>query len=298
MHGEGRLIGRTAYIAVDWGTTNRRAYAMTADGAVADILQDDRGVLALAPRDYPDAIAALRERFGAQPVVAVGMVGSSRGWREAPYVNAPATLEDLAAASLEAAPGVRIVPGVAIRHGTRPDVMRGEETQVLGAISTGAAPPTALFCQPGTHNKWIATVDGAITDFATVMTGEMFALFRAKGVLAGMLDSAVADGAPFREGLRRGLQSRNLAASLFEVRAGVLVGTLAPADAAAYASGILIGADVGTREDLGHRPVHLLGGGSLTALYAIAITEAGGRAVTVPGNSTAAGIHAIRRLQT
>jgi 2-dehydro-3-deoxygalactonokinase len=291
------MVGRAAYIAVDWGTTNRRAYAMTAEGMVMDRLQDDRGVLALTQGDYPGAIAALRDRFGAHSVVAAGMVGSTRGWREAPYLDAPATLRNLAAACLEVAPDVRIIPGIAIRSGSRPDVMRGEEVQVLGAICAGAAPPTALFCQPGTHNKWIETVDGAITDFATVMTGELFALVRAHGILAGMLDGPVADGAVFRDGLRRGLEARNLAAALFEVRAGILLDRLAPTDAAAYASGIMIGADVGTRSDLGQRPVHLLAGGALATLYAVAITEAGGRAIVVPDGSTTAGIHAIWRFR-
>ncbi|MCJ2058022.1 2-dehydro-3-deoxygalactonokinase [Methylobacterium sp. J-048] len=291
------MVGRAAYIAVDWGTTNRRAYAMTADGDVVDTLQDDRGVLALSPAEYPDAIARLRDRFGARTVVAAGMVGSTRGWREAPYIDAPATLQALAGASLAVAPDVRIIPGVALRTGPRPDVMRGEEVQVLGAIRTGAASPTALFCQPGTHNKWIETVDGAITDFATVMTGELFALVRTHGILAGMLDGPVADGAAFRDGLRRGREACNLAAALFEVRAGVLLDRLTPADAAAYASGLMIGADVGTRTDLGDRPVHLLGGGALAALYTVAITEAGGRAVTVPDGSTTAGIHAIWSLR-
>jgi 2-dehydro-3-deoxygalactonokinase len=289
--------GRAAYLAVDWGTTNRRAYAVSADGTVLNSLQDDCGVLSLKPDDYPGAIARLRERLGAQPIIAVGMIGSNRGWREAPYVNVPASLDHLAAASIEAAPGVRIVPGIALMDGKRPDVMRGEEIQVLGAITTGMAPPTALFCQPGTHNKWIEAVDGAIRDFTTVMTGEIFALVRAGGVLAGMLDGLVADGAPFRRGVRRGIASQNLAATLFEIRAGVLLGRLAAADAAAYASGVLIGADVGTREDLGRNAVHLLGGGALAELYAVAIVEAGGRAVTVPDGATTAGIHAIWNLR-
>jgi 2-dehydro-3-deoxygalactonokinase len=287
------MVGRPAFLAVDWGTTNRRAYAISAEGAVVESLQDERGVLALRPDGYPAEIATLRVRLGAYPVVACGMVGSSRGWREAPYVAAPATLEHLAAASIEAAPGVRIVPGVALRDAKRPDVMRGEEVQVLGAIRAGAAPPTALFCQPGTHNKWIETAGGAITTFTTVMTGEIFALLRAHGILAGMLDGPVGNDAAFRRGLRRGIASQNLAVTLFEVRSGVLLKRLAPSEAAAYASGILIGADVATREDLSHRPVHLLGSGSLIGLYAAAIAEAGGTPVLVPDGSTTAGLHAI-----
>jgi 2-dehydro-3-deoxygalactonokinase len=90
------MAGRAAYIAIDWGTTNRRAYAMTREGAVLDSLHDDRGVLVLATDQYPAEIAALRERLGTYPVIAVGMVGSTRGWLEAPYIAAPATLERLA----------------------------------------------------------------------------------------------------------------------------------------------------------------------------------------------------------
>lgn len=287
------MVGRAAYIAVDWGTTNRRAYAVASDGTVVDTLTDGRGVLSIARDAYPAEISALRTRFGAEPVIAVGMVGSSRGWCEAPYVDAPATLERLAGSCREAAPDVRIVPGVALRDGRRPDVMRGEEIQILGAIHAGTAPATALFCQPGTHNKWVETVDGAITTFTTVMTGEFFSLLRTHGILAGMLDGPVSDGAAFRRGLRRGIASGNLAATLFEVRAGLLLDRLEPAAAAAYASGVLIGADVATRDDLGGRPVHLLGGGALSALYAVAVTEMGGTPVIVPDGATTAGIHAL-----
>lgn len=291
------MVGQAAYLAVDWGTTNRRAYAMSAEGTVLDSLQDDRGILALTPADYPAEIDGLRARLGAHAVIAAGMVGSNRGWRAAPYVAAPANLVALADGCVEAATGVRIVPGVALRDGTRPDVMRGEEIQVFGAIGTGDAPATALFCQPGTHNKWIEAVDGAIADFTTVMTGEIFALLRGHGILAGMLDGEVRDNAAFRKGVRRGFTAQNLAAALFEVRAGLLLDRLAPADAASHASGILIGADVGTRADLGRRPVHLLGGGALGALYAAAITEAGGNPIVVPDGSTTAGIHAIWSLR-
>ena len=196
------------------------------------------------------------------------------------------------------APGVWIVPGVALRDSKRPDVMRGEETQVLGAIRAGAAPLTALFCQPGTHNKWIETEGGAITGFTTVMTGEILALLRAHGILSGMLDGAVTDCAAFRRGLRRGIASQKCRGHPVRGPAGVLLDRLVPADAAAYASGILIGADVATREDLNRRPVHLLGGGTLGELYAVAIREAGGDPVLVADGYTTAGLHAIWNLRT
>ncbi len=88
-----------AYIAIDWGTTNRRIYVLTADGAVLDTVRDDRGVLAMTPGDYPNEIAAIRVRFGALSIIAAGMVGSTRGWREAAYVPAPPDLPTLAGAA-------------------------------------------------------------------------------------------------------------------------------------------------------------------------------------------------------
>lgn len=123
------MDGRAAYIAVDWGTTNRRAFAVSGSGAVLDSLQDGRGILSLAPGDYPAEIADLRARLGPHPVIAVGMVGSNRGWLSAPYIAAPATLAALAKACVEPAPDVRIVPGVALRDGQRPDVMRGKRSR-------------------------------------------------------------------------------------------------------------------------------------------------------------------------
>ena len=115
-----------AYIAVDWGTTNRRAYLIDAGGAVLDTVRDDRGVLAIERSDYPREVAALRERLGALPVIAAGMIGSTRGWVDAPYVPAPADLAALVAARADV-PGedVAIVPGVCLT-GARSDVMRGE----------------------------------------------------------------------------------------------------------------------------------------------------------------------------
>ena len=284
-------------IAVDWGTTNRRAIRISAEGNVVDRIDDDRGVLAVPSDAYPHEIARLRAHLGDLPVVAAGMVGSTRGWHEVPYVPAPARLADIASGAAVVAPGVTILPGVSLLDHERADVMRGEEVQVLGAAAAGLASADAQFCQPGTHNKWIALADGAITEFATAMTGELFALLRGGGILAGMIDGPVADGPAFRDGVRRGLGAVDLPVALFEVRASVLLGRIAPADAPARASGVLIGADVGARADLAAREVKLLAGGTLAALYAAAIEVAGGQAAIIDDRAAfAAGIHAIRKL--
>ncbi|PVE60282.1 2-oxo-3-deoxygalactonate kinase [Arthrobacter sp. TPD3018] len=287
----------SAVIAIDWGTTNRRAYRIEPDGRVGDRVEGGAGVLGLAPGEYSPALADLRGRLGDLPVIAAGMVGSTRGWHEAPYAAAPADLAALAAAALRIEPErATIVPGVALLHGPRADVMRGEEVQVLGAIAAGLAPADALFCQPGTHNKWVATDGGRITDIATVMTGELFALLKSHGILAGMLDGAVADGPAFRDGVARGAGACDLGAALFEVRSGVLLGRRSAEDAAAYASGVLIGNDVGAR-DVASRAVHLLATGALAELYAVAIETCDGRVVPVDATAAfVAGIHHLRAM--
>ncbi|WP_332780864.1 2-dehydro-3-deoxygalactonokinase [Sphingomonas sp. PB2P19] len=282
-----------AYIAADWGTTNRRAYLIDADGAVLDCVQDDRGVLVIDHAAFPQEVVSLRDRLGALPMIAAGMVGSTRGWVDVPYVAAPADLAALAEGrAIVPGEDVAIVPGVKLT-GARSDVMRGEEVQVLGAIVAGLAPADALFCQPGTHNKWVRTVAGRIVDVSTAMTGELFALLRGNGVLKGMLDGAVADGPAFRDGIARGAGATDLTVALFEVRAAVLLGALPADDAAAFASGLLIGADVGTR-DLDGRDVHLLASGPLADLYAVAIRLRGGRLTAVDNQAGfLAGIHTI-----
>lgn len=285
-----------AYIAIDWGTTNRRIYVLTADGAVLDTVRDDRGVLAMAPGDYPNEIAAIRVRFGALPIIAAGMVGSTRGWREAAYVPAPADLPTLAGAATRIPElDVTIVPGVSLLTDTRADVMRGEEVQLLGAVAAGLAPADALFAQPGTHNKWVRVTGGRITDFATTMTGELFALVKGHGILAGMLDSPVADGPAFRDGLSRGAGACDLTAALFGVRASVLLGRIAADDAASYASGLLIGSDIGAVPDMAGQTVHLLSSGLLADLYTIGIEARGGTVVALDSHAGfLAGLHAIR----
>ena len=285
------------YIAIDWGTTNRRAWLLGDHGAVIETTRDDRGVLAVERDRYSQELAAVRARLGALPVIAAGMVGSTRGWQEAPYLPAPADLDSLAAAcATVAGEDMAIVPGVSLREGTRADVMRGEEVQVLGAVAVGLAPPQALFAQPGTHNKWVEVQGGRIVDFATAMTGELFASLRTHGILAGMLDGPAEDGPAFRDGVARGAGATDLPVALFGVRASVLLSTLPAEDAAAFCSGVLIGADVGARELQG-RDVHLLANGALADLYAAAIEARGGRAIRVDSHAAfLAGIHRIWEL--
>jgi 2-dehydro-3-deoxygalactonokinase len=263
------------FIAVDWGTSNRRAFRIE-DGAVTASERDGRGVTALAGGDYAAEVAGLRARLGDLPVLMAGMVGSTIGWREAAYVAAPAGLEAIAAGLLAIDERTAIVPGVSWRGDTRADVMRGEEMQLLGATAAGLVPADALLVQPGTHCKWVEMTAGRIGRFTTAMTGELFALLRRHSVLARQLEAPVGADAAFLDGVRQGARG-DLAASLFGVRAAGLLGQRADRDAASFTSGLLIGNDVAMRlAESDHDTAHLLADNVLGPLYAAAI-EANGR---------------------
>lgn len=283
-----------ALLAIDWGTTNRRVYAIDAAGGVIATERDDHGILAMAGGDFAREVAAIRERFGDLSVLCAGMVGSNRGWAAVPYVPCRADIPTLAAALHWIEPGrTAIVPGVSSIVGTRGDVMRGEEVQLLGAVAAGLAPRDALLCQPGTHCKWACMADGAIADFRTTMTGELFALLRRHSLLAETIDGAVADGAAFRSGVADAAGGRMLG-DLFGVRASALLGLRLGDDAASYASGLLIGTDVREQRLAAGDTVHLLASGELVALYSAAIESAGARVVAVDSHRAfLAGITAI-----
>ena len=282
------------FIAVDWGTTNRRAWRI-AGGTVEDEFDDDRGVLSIGKAGLPGAVAELREKLGNLPLLMAGMIGSNRGWVEASYVPCPAGLDQVAASICWAeAERTAIVPGLSSEP---PDVMRGEEVQILGAVEAGLVPNDALVCHPGTHNKWAAVDGGRVASFRTVMTGEMFSMLKERGILSDMLTGKVADGEPFREGVGRGLERRPLTAELFSVRAGVLLGKRAVADAAAFTSGLLIGTDVAVGlTKLFHDEVYVMGRPDLTALYSAALDVAGRKSRQVDGEAAfLAGIKAIAK---
>jgi len=205
------------FLAVDWGTTNRRVFLIE-DGVVSATERDDRGAATIAAGGFEAEVAAIRARFGALPMLLAGMVGSNVGWQDVPYVAAPADLAALAAGMLWIDAQTAIVPGIACGDGAHADVMRGEEVQLLGAFAAGLVPADALLCQPGTHCKWANLSDGAITSFTTAMTGELFGLLRSHGLLARQLGGDAVPGAAFEAGVAEG-KRRDLAASLFGIRA-------------------------------------------------------------------------------
>jgi 2-dehydro-3-deoxygalactonokinase len=288
------------FIAVDWGTTHRRAYALR-NGACVDEFGDDCGVLSVAMGGFPAAVDMIRERLGGAPLLMAGMIGSTRGWVEVPYVACPAGLAELADHVHWVEPGrIAIVPGLSLRSETEADVMRGEEVQIFGALASGTIAATGTVCHPGTHNKWVTIVGGRIMRFRTVMTGEMFGLLREHGILSAMLVGDVTPDAAFCRGVRRGLESPVLTAELFSVRARILLGAIEAGDAAAFVSGLLIGADLAVGISLGlEGQLNIVGEPALTRLYAAAARVGGHEARETEGREAfLAGAFALARMMT
>ena len=272
------------FIGVDWGTTNRRAYLMNADGKQTAEFEDGKGIMSVPADGFPAAVAEIRERLGDKPLLLAGMIGSNRGWVEAPYVPCPAGMDELVRGLVWVTDTEAVVPGVSFVGDDRADVMRGEEVQLLGAVAAGLIPANCLVCHPGTHNKWAAVAAERLVSFRTVMTGELFSLLKEHSILADLLQPDVEPDTAFRSGVRRSLDYHDAQAELFTVRARVLLGQAPREQAASYASGLLIGSDI--RIGLAGNAVGqviVMGRPELTELYAAALDEAGVRSVELDG---------------
>jgi 2-dehydro-3-deoxygalactonokinase len=263
------------FIGVDWGTTNRRAYLIDSAGNRTNEFEDAKGVLSVPDGGFPDAIAEIRNKLGDKPLLLAGMIGSNRGWKEAPYVPSPAGIDDLVAKLVWAGDREAIVPGVSYIGNGRAVVMRGEEVQLIGAVAAGLADSDGLVCHPGTHNKWTSLHQSKIQSFRTVMTGELFSLLKEHSILADLLQGKSEDNQVFRDAARHAIFNEALPAELFSVRANVLLGQMKKEDATSYASGLLIGTDVriGLQVPTGAR-VMVMGRPELTRLYVAALGEA------------------------
>lgn len=288
-------------LACDWGTTNLRAWTLDAGGAVVAQKDFPLGVARLAPgeaarrfeREVRPGLGA-----GALPAILCGMIGSNLGWTAAPYADCPAGLSDLSRSLIEVAGGVRIVPGLRCEGiGGAPDVMRGEETQILGWLAQHPARQAGrhLLCHPGTHAKWVLIEDGRIVRFITAMTGELFAILGQHSVLKS--EAPATDDAAFDEGLAAAGGGDALAARLFTARARVVGGQAQAQSTPSYLSGLLIGAEVASVPQLlGAAPGHvtLLGDAALCARYGRALVRAGSEVEVFDGEAAAiAGLFAL-----
>ena len=235
------------FIGLDWGTTSFRAYLVDGEGAVTDTVSASEGILAVKDGAFE---AALESRIShwdkALPVIASGMITSRQGWVELPYVDCPAGPEDLAKTihvkQLASGRVVHFLTGLHLKsESLGHDVMRSEETQVFGAMYSGAM----HFVTPGTHSKWIDVNDGKITNFATYVTGETFAVMKAHSILGRLMANDVDDDHEFLKGVDRAFADpAGLLHKLFSARSLALYHELEPAKISSYLSGLIIGSEV------------------------------------------------------
>jgi 2-dehydro-3-deoxygalactonokinase len=304
-------MARAAFIAGDWGTSQLRLYLCDAANNVLETRVARGAAAARGEHEQvlDGEIAAWENSAGPLPVVLCGMIGSSIGWVQAPYLPAPADPQGLAAACVQLRDGrVRIVPGVSCRNRfAAPDVMRGEETQILGALELDARLRSGqhLICMPGTHTKWVVVRDGAIVEFLTAPTGELFELLSKHSVMVrDAADERAMNDAAFEAALQRvlTLPGLELLHRIFEVRSRRLLQEMPPEDAASYMSGLLIGSDVAGAarafaDEARGKPVYLIAAPGLVRAYSRALSAFGLTPQVIDGGSASlAGLGAIFRL--
>lgn len=240
-------------IGLDWGSTNLRAFAFNAQGEVVDRAESSAGALTLSgSAQFDEVLVAVvgewAQRHPAARLIACGMVGAKSGWREAGYVGLIAATDAQQAAVLAAnvvtvatslARPLHIIPGI---KSDEPDVMRGEETQLVGSGVTDG-----VIVLPGTHSKWVHMSAGRVESFATFYTGEMNSLIRKHSSVGALVKSAPDsnDVAAFEMGLN---YARAGAASwlhdLFVLRASVVTGARSEAFVSTVLAGWLLGCEI------------------------------------------------------
>lgn len=292
-------VSKTAnWIAVDWGTSNLRAWAM--QGAdVLDRGQSPQGMSALTRDQFAPTLETLIDGWPVTPntpAIACGMLGARQGWAEAPYRTLPCTPLDAGLIAVPDSPRpVHIIPG--LKQPTPPDVMRGEETQIAGFLALNPG-WDGVICLPGTHTKWVQISAGEVISFQTFMTGELFALLTQHSVLRHSVQGDGMDDAAFDAGLADTLsRPEKLAARLFAIRAGDLLNGTSGTANRAHLSGALIGAELAAAKPywLGQQ-IALIGADTQTNLYARALQSQGAPAtLTDAERMTLAGLTAAFR---
>lgn len=279
-------------VAVDWGTSALRAARVSADGKVLEERRDARGILTVPAGGFPQVLQAFCGDWLQQALLCLisGMAGSRQGWVEAPYCACPASAADIATHMRWIEPGrIAIVPGLSCESAGAPDVMRGEETQVLGALELLALTDATLVL-PGTHSKWVRVVGRRITGFSTFMSGEFYALLKTHSILARTLpaEETELDAQAFLQGVARAAQSGNLLQTAFSVRSLALFDRMPPASLPSYLSGLVIGEEL--RAFAADDSVVLVGSPELTRRYSLALQSRGVAATALSGEATWQGL--------
>ncbi|MGB9095377.1 2-dehydro-3-deoxygalactonokinase [Erwinia sp.] len=285
-----------SYIAIDWGSTNLRAWYYR-EGRCQEDRRSESGITRLNGRTPAEVFATVTEGWPVAelPVVMAGMVGSNAGWLSVPYLACPVALNDIASRLTKVAGLAWIVPGLSMDTRDNVNVMRGEETQLLGAAKLK---PASHYVMPGTHCKWVREEDGKIVDFRTVMTGELHHVLLNHTLVGTGLPEQKPDAEAFRQGLETGANDRSILSRLFEVRAAHVLGARPRDSVSDYLSGLLIGHEVALMKETFMQgesaPLTLIAGSSLADRYLQAMTFSGLSAHLLEGDS--AFQHGIRSI--
>src|SRR6266702_1592952 len=273
-------MNQAEYVAVDWGTSSFRLWLIDRAGSVLAERRSGEGMMAAAKPGFAAVLQSHLDAVGAAsdlPVVICGMAGARQGWVEAGYIDTQAhvaSILDRAVPVSGQSRDIRILPGIAQRDPKAPDVMRGEETQLLGALGTGAA-GEAIVCIPGTHSKWVRVSGGTVERFATFMTGELFSVISRETILSHAVAGAdeAEDNEAFKSAVVAAFKTPALAANLlFQVRSSQLLYDGSASAARERISGTLIGIELaaGLAGDQARRGVTLIASGRLQVLYRLA----------------------------
>jgi 2-dehydro-3-deoxygalactonokinase len=290
-------VSSAKLIGLDWGTSACRAYLMGADGALLARLTDGPGILKVEQGGFgawlDSMIGGWIATHGVVPVMLSGMIGSRQGWREAPYAACPAGADDLVERLVRFPHdglALALAPGLSCENDGMPDVMRGEETQILGCLALSGR-EEGLFLLPGTHSKWAEVAGGRIASFRTFMTGEVFGALKDHTILGRLMHDG-SDGAGFACGVQEGAALGSAGAllnRLFATRSYGLMGVLAEAALSDYLSGLLIGAEVATAAGKARGAVTIIASAALAQRYTQALRLLGQDSTLAPEDCVAAG---------
>jgi len=289
-------VSKPALIGIDWGTSSLRAFLIGAGGEVLDHISKPLGIMQIKDGDFErsfnDLVGPWQQAIDL-PIIASGMITSRNGWVETPYVSVPSGVQQLADALVthKTSDGTTItfVTGMTADHNGVPDVMRGEETQIIGASVLGMS--NGIFVMPCTHSKWITLRCDQIVDYSTYMTGEVFAALSKHTILATLMEYAPFKEDAFRKGCAVGLaEGSNFLHDLFGVRSLPLFGKITGTMVKDYLSGLLIGAEVkGADVAQIKGPVTIIGRDDLADRYEIALSIAGLKTNRAPDDIVARG---------
>ena len=272
-------------IAVDWGSSQFRAYLLDVNGAIIEKIENDGGVFKKQADSFVDFLYSSCDKWfrcvPGLPVIMCGMIGSRQGWVETAYLQCPLTVWQLSKYLVKVPDShdnpIFIVPGITSGSMSAfPDVIRGEETQIIGLQSKYQLDDTVI-CLPGTHSKWVSVSENKLNGFTTFLTGELYTAIRTTGSIQSVIRIDEFNQDAFDEGIRISRKRGGLSHHIFSVRSRLVSGETGHGAFSSYLSGILIGVEISAGltfyPDIDN--ITLIGNSTLVHQYSLAFAKFG-----------------------